>query len=155
LEDLVADYHSRSFGFASSNFFPELLACIEIEKNAEKYFGKVQRDQPPSAFEVKIPDYIGWRDLISFLKLDSKKVRTLNPGLSEAVFQGRRKISAGTVLRLPSPGTEVAPDAGPRMFFAGYEQIPSVYKQRYGTRDRVNRKRTVVDPKVDPKIEKI
>ena len=35
-----------AFGFASSNFFTSLLAAIEVEKNHEKYFGKVVRDPP-------------------------------------------------------------------------------------------------------------
>ncbi len=38
LNDLLTIYRHRSFGFASSNFFPELLAAIEAEKNASKYF---------------------------------------------------------------------------------------------------------------------
>jgi membrane-bound lytic murein transglycosylase D len=42
LSDLVHEYRSRSFGFASSNFFTELLAAIEVEKNSEKYFGKLK-----------------------------------------------------------------------------------------------------------------
>ncbi|MGZ3709690.1 MAG: transglycosylase SLT domain-containing protein, partial [Bdellovibrionota bacterium] len=92
LEDLVTGYHSRSFGFASSNFFTELLAAIECEKNAEKYFGNVRRATPVQFAEVRIPDYIDIGDLAQFLKLDLDALRELNPGLSEGVFRGKNLI---------------------------------------------------------------
>ena len=39
LEEIIAEIHQRSFGFASSSFFSELLAAIHVQQNAEKYFG--------------------------------------------------------------------------------------------------------------------
>ena len=34
LEEIIEEYHYRAFGFASSNFFSELLAAIEVQRNA-------------------------------------------------------------------------------------------------------------------------
>lgn len=129
LEDLVENYRSRSFGFASSNFFTELLAAIEVEKNYQKYFGNVARAAPMMVYEVRIPDYIDFRQLLRLMGYDAKKIRDLNPALSDAVFEGQRRIPQGYVLRLPSDGS-LPKEAMERIFFAGYSQIPGVYKHR-------------------------
>ena len=36
-------YNSRTFGFASRNFFPSFLAALTIDENPEKYFGTLER----------------------------------------------------------------------------------------------------------------
>lgn len=137
LEEVVSGYRSRSFGFASSNFFTELLAAIEVEKNAEKYFGKVERLSPDSFIEVPIPHYVSLRELVRFLKLDQSRIRELNPGLSEAVLGGRDSIPAGYLLRLPSDAKDQSQkEAQVRLFTAGYEQIPQIFKQQRGQAPR-------------------
>lgn len=130
LEDVVESYRSRSFGFASSNFFTCLLAAVEVEKNADKYFGgKVVREKPMEAYEVRLPQSIGFRPLVRFLKLDARTVREMNPALTDAVYRGGRPIPAGYALRLPRlPGLD--PEASARVFLAGYEEIPGVFKGR-------------------------
>lgn len=134
LEQLVTEYRSRSFGFASSNFFTELLAAIEVEKNAERYFGKIDRDSPPPSAEVLIPDYIALTELTTFLKLDHAQIKVLNPGLTDAVYRGERLVPAGYRLRLPIDRSDLSDEKARERrvadFFAGYEQIPGVYKQR-------------------------
>jgi membrane-bound lytic murein transglycosylase D len=129
LEDVVDSYHSSTFGFASGNFFTELLAAIEVEKNAGKYFGKVTRDPPMNYYEVQIPDAIDFRQLSRYLKLDSSSVKELNPGLTEAVFEGERLLPAGYELRLPNAGN-LDKAAQARVFLAGYSEIPGIYKQQ-------------------------
>ena len=128
LEDVVADYRSRSFGFASANFFCELLAAIEAEKHSERYFGKIERLPPLKFFEVKIPDYVDMRDLVEFLKLDINAVKELNAGLTDWVFSGVRLVPAGYRLRLPDDGSPK--DAAARVFLAGYAEIPNIFKLR-------------------------
>lgn len=145
LEDLVTDYRSRSFGFASSNFFTELLAAIEVEKNAEIYFGKLERARPYSYVEVRIPDYIDIREITRFLKLDLPVLRELNPALSDAVFTGERLVPAGYVLRLPYSGDDrINRDATLRVFTAGYEEIPSVYKMKAQKSVRIKKQRRTI-----------
>jgi membrane-bound lytic murein transglycosylase D len=135
LDDVVDDYHSRTFGFASSNFFTELLASIEVEKNADKYFGKVQRDEPLKFYEVELSDYIDMRELVRFMKLDLPGIRDLNPALGEAAISGKHLLPMGYKLRLPLPDG-IKPDSAQRVFLAGWAQIPAMYKlkgqRKYG-----------------------
>jgi membrane-bound lytic murein transglycosylase D len=128
LEDVVDEYHSSTFGFASGNFFTELLAAIEVEKNADKYFGKVERDPAQNYYEVELPDSIKLPELARFLKLDMSSLRTLNPALNEVVYDGAYPIPAGYMLRLPTAGN-LDKAAQARVFLAGYSEIPGVYKR--------------------------
>ena len=127
LEDILWSYRSRSFGFASSNFFACLLAALDVERNSEVYFGKLERDSPLRFYEVEIPHSISFMELDRYLKIGLTSAQELNPGLSEAHWKGRERVPAGYRLRLP-----LAPDATPeqesRIFLVGYEQIPQVLK---------------------------
>ena len=100
LNDLVEGYGGRSFGFASRNFFPELMAMIELEKNASHYFGDLDRAPELLFFEVKLPQKTDLPAIIQILGLSIQEVRELNPGLSEAAFRGLAHVPAGYLLRL-------------------------------------------------------
>ena len=127
LNDVVANYRSRNFGFASSNFYPELLAVVEIEKNADHYFGLIHRSKAEDFIELKLPEGIKIQILTRFLKLDRNQIRELNPALSVAVLRGSLLIPAGYSLRLPLAKGQNREHAA-QMFLAGYSQIPSTYK---------------------------
>jgi membrane-bound lytic murein transglycosylase D len=127
LEDVVDSYKGRTFGFASGNFFTELLAAIEVERNAERYFGKVERAKPVDFLEVRIPDYINIVELVRFMRLDMAVIRELNPALTEAVYSGKLLIPAGYSFRLPFDGS-VPKESQVRSFLAGYSEIPNTYK---------------------------
>lgn len=126
LNEVIRSYRSRTFGFASGNFFACLLAAIEIERNVDRYFGEVQRDPLMEFYEVALPHYVDLGRLAHFLRLEIDGLRSLNPGLSEGVFSGKMRVPAKYRLKLPL-GRESAEEAT-KVFFAGYSEIPGVYK---------------------------
>ncbi len=138
IEGIVDGYKSRSFGFASSNFYTELLAAIEVERNAEKYFGPIERATPLKGVEIQLPESIKFKDLVQYLKLDEEAIKSLNPALSGQVILGRALIPAGYYLRIPHDPV-LQPEAAARVFLAGFTQIPSINKRKgkvseiYGT----------------------
>jgi membrane-bound lytic murein transglycosylase D len=127
LADIIYSYKSRSFGFASSNFFACLLAAIDIERNAETYFGKLERDAALSFYEVELPQAISFLELDRYLKLGKEQIRDLNPGLSQGHWKGGERLPAGYRLRLPL-GPDTTPERESRLFMVAYEQIPAVLK---------------------------
>jgi membrane-bound lytic murein transglycosylase D len=145
LEEVVADYRSRSFGFASSNFFTELLAAIEVERNVEHYFGKIERAKPVPGIEVEISDYVDLNELCKQTGVDETRLRDLNPGLQEALFTGGQLLPKGYRLRIPYDGAQPAETAA-QVFQTAYEKIPADFKQsaqlpgRYGRSRRKSRK---------------
>ena len=135
LEDLVGNYRSRSFGFASGNFFTELLAAIEVERDAEKYFGKVERDRPLSFYEVKIPDFVSISDLAEAIEMEPSELKGMNPGLTDLVWEESRLVPAGYQLRVPLKAVEGRSPAEATTqalegFQAAYKLIPSERKRQ-------------------------
>ena len=51
-------YNSRTFGFASRNFFPSFLAALTIDENPEKYFGALERRPEQKFREITMPAYV-------------------------------------------------------------------------------------------------
>jgi membrane-bound lytic murein transglycosylase D len=120
LDDIIDGYRSRSFGFASSNFFCEFMAAYEVEHNAEKYFGKVARDKPIEFAEFVMNDYVMASDLATYTRIPIDSLMELNPALTDLVFQNKRLIPAGYVLRIPALLKD--------KFLARYNEIPASKK---------------------------
>lgn len=116
LEDIIENYKSKSFGFASSNFFAELVAAIEVEKNADRYFSKVERDVPPEFIETILTDYVRIQDLCTYLEIPFETLKELNPGFTHEVLTGQLYVPAGYSLRIPRKHSS--------MFLAKYQDIP-------------------------------
>jgi membrane-bound lytic murein transglycosylase D len=142
LDDLIADYRSRSFGFASSNFFAEFMAAVEVEAKAEKYFGKVPRAEPIDFVECVVFDYIEIRQLSRWLSLNLDQIRELNPALTEEVYKGKLLIPSGFRLKIPYSSSLGSREEAFMQFMKRYSEIPKIYKlkgqryQKYDTRMR-------------------
>src|SRR5690606_14103601 len=54
---LVRDYRGPAFGFASRNFYVSFLAALEVDRNAEKYFGPVAMAKPIDYDRVTLDEY--------------------------------------------------------------------------------------------------
>lgn len=102
-------YQSPTFGFASRNFYLSFLAALDIDRNAEKYFGPLLRNAPEDYRSVRVPAYVPVAALERHLQIDRTTLRNLNLALRPSVWEGRRLIPRGYELRVPSSGT--GPDA--------------------------------------------
>jgi membrane-bound lytic murein transglycosylase D len=99
---VVRRYRSRTFGFASRNFYVAFLAAIDVHYNAEKYFGALERDQPVETQIVKIPAYVNVATLSRTLGIDRGTLRSHNLALRPAVWNGNKYVPRGYELRIPS-----------------------------------------------------
>jgi membrane-bound lytic murein transglycosylase D len=48
IADVIANYESRTFGYASMNFYAEFLAAVQVYQNYTEYFGQLALDKPAS-----------------------------------------------------------------------------------------------------------
>ena len=99
-------YSSRTFGFASRNFFPSFLAALTIDENPEKYFGALQRRPEQKFREITMPAYVRLATLESVLGVDREQLRVLNPAWRPTIYNGTRLVPRGYRLRLPADTTE-------------------------------------------------
>jgi membrane-bound lytic murein transglycosylase D len=99
-------YNSRTFGFASRNFFPSFLAALTIDENPEKYFGALDRRPEQKFRELTMPAYVRLATLERALGIDREQLRPLNPAWRPTIFNGTRLVPRGYRLRLPADTAE-------------------------------------------------
>ncbi len=95
-------YSSRSFGFASRNFFPSFLAALTIDENPEKYFGPLNRRPEQKFREISMPAYVRLSTLEKTLAIDREQLRVLNPAWRPPILNGSRLVPRGYRLRIPA-----------------------------------------------------
>ncbi len=101
---IVRGYTSKSFGFASRNFYVSFLAALEIDRNPEKYFGPLQREPEAHFREIELPAYVSIAALSRTLKINNDRLRALNPALLPPVWSGVQRVPKAYHLRLPLEG---------------------------------------------------
>jgi membrane-bound lytic murein transglycosylase D len=104
---IVKRYNGATFGFASRNFYVAFLAALEVDRNAEKYFGPITRLPDTESSVVDAPDYIPVDVLAKAFKVDLGALKVLNPALRPPIWSGSRFVPRGYGLRIPgSPPAE-------------------------------------------------
>jgi membrane-bound lytic murein transglycosylase D len=136
---IVKRYQGKTFGFASRNFYVAFLAALEVDRNAEKYFGPITRLPDTDSTTVELPDYIPVDALAKAFKVDMGALRVLNPALRPPIWNSSRFVPRGYTLRLPGtpPQTEIA---------AAWERLPPTQRyvaQRNDGSHRIRRNETL------------
>ena len=105
---IVAKYQSRSFGFASRNFYTAFLAALEIDSNPERYFPNLKIDPPSDTETIRVPGFMTVDTLADALNLRENTLRNLNPALTDIVWSGDKYVPQGFELRVPRETAAVA-----------------------------------------------
>jgi membrane-bound lytic murein transglycosylase D len=100
-EKIFSHYHTRTFQFASRNFYPEFLAARYVAKNYQKYFGEPVFEKPRQVTRFQTSGYLCARTFVQNLQLDMDEFRMLNPSLRSPVFNDQKYIPEGFAIRLP------------------------------------------------------
>jgi membrane-bound lytic murein transglycosylase D len=99
---IVRNHKSRSFGFASRNFYVSFLAALTIDHNPHQYFGDLVQRPPMTFAEVEMPAFVPMPALLATIQLDKAELAALNPALKQSVWDGRQYVPQGYRLRLPA-----------------------------------------------------
>jgi membrane-bound lytic murein transglycosylase D len=129
---IVRNYQSRTFGFASRNFYVSFLAAQEVDRNYEKYFGPIDRHPRDDSRVLRLPDYVPIAALERVLATDRDTLKSLNLALMDPVMSGERFVPRGFELRVP------ATVGDPRMLLAKLDGRERFDSQK---RDAVHRVR--------------
>lgn len=98
---IVRRYSSRTFGFASRNFYVAFLAALEIDASPEKFFGPIKRNPVDNSRVVVLPKFVPASQIAAALDLDRDVLRKLNPSLLPSVWNGSRHVPRGFEFRVP------------------------------------------------------
>ncbi len=94
-------YRSRTFGFASRNFYSEFVAAWRAYEDRAIYFPGT-KPLPPIAFEEFLPStYVHLPKLAQTAAVDTEKLKEMNPALSREVWEGHLFFPKSYPLRVP------------------------------------------------------
>jgi len=99
---LIAEkYKGPAFGFASRNFYASFLAALDVDRNAERYFGAVKLDAPTDYDRVSVREYIPVAALADSAGVSLAELRAHNPALLDTIWSGEKYIPRGYEVRIP------------------------------------------------------
>lgn len=103
---IIRNYRSKSFGFASRNFYTEFLAALEVSRNHHKYFTNVEPEPEYKFKEIILTQNTSATSLVSSVKIPLESLKEHNLSLRPVVWSGKRPIPAGYKLRVPYDSSE-------------------------------------------------
>lgn len=92
----------RLFGFASTNFWPEFLAALEVHNNYSFYFPGLVKERPRYIVGYKLPHSFSFKHLVNTLKISEETLQEYNYALSKNTIKGQYNLPKGYVLKLPA-----------------------------------------------------
>jgi membrane-bound lytic murein transglycosylase D len=100
IEEIIANYRGRRFGFASRNFYPQFLAVVHVENNAQKYFGDVTFDPAPKFQEIRADAFIDAEVFARSIGVSFEQLNADNPALRPIVWEGNKRIPQGYPIKV-------------------------------------------------------
>lgn len=110
---IVQNYQSRSFRFASRNFYAEFLAAVRVVQNYRDHFGELEFFEPLRYTTIVTQKYYNVGTILNTFNLSMEEFKKLNPALRRPVLEGERRIPRGYTIRLPD-----RPDINERALWA-------------------------------------
>lgn len=101
IDEIIDEYNTRRFGFASKNFYAEFLAALDITGNYKRYYGDIEMERPVEFETYRLPDFMRMSTIARYLNIDVKDISYLNSALRRPVLSSQRYIPKGYELRLP------------------------------------------------------
>ncbi|MED5353351.1 MAG: LysM peptidoglycan-binding domain-containing protein, partial [Nitrospinota bacterium] len=98
---IVKNYKSRTFGFASRNFYSEFLAALHVVQNQKKYFPNLSIKNPLQIASYRLPDYIHVNTAMKYFRMTREEIAESNPSLRRPVLNGEKRIPKGYIFQVP------------------------------------------------------
>ena len=102
-ETIIENYTSKTFGFASKNFFPSFLAALDVYDKREVYFPGIVLDEPIFFDEIKLAANYPFKRLAEYSGMSKKEFANLNPAVLSRVRKGRYYVPKDFNIKVP-PG---------------------------------------------------
>ena len=93
---------SKSFGFASRNFYATYLAALWVESHANLYFPEpIYKYQELKVRSVKVVKPMPYHELLSYFGQDRLKLRLYNPHIKTSYLKAGKSLPKGVIANLP------------------------------------------------------
>ena len=133
-EKVLTRYRSRTFKFASRNFYAEFLAACDVAGDYERYFGALDFDRPADYRYTTLEGFAALNEIAHHLGLKTTDLARYNPSLRSLVRSGQQYIPPGFRLRLPpSPGkNRMQADSLPAQLYKRHQRAMDYYTVQRG-----------------------
>lgn len=103
IEDLIdSDNPTRTWGFASKNFYACFLAVLQVEKNANDLFGDDLLKAPILVYkEIKLKNNKKKSVVLTWFDGSLTRLKQMNPHLNWASITRQQVVPAGVLLMVP------------------------------------------------------
>lgn len=101
IAEILEHPSERYFGFASTNFYPEFLAAVEIFEEHEKYFPEVAVQPPLRLVSYTVKSPMSGAQAARQVGVAVESLREANYALLDPIWKGSARIPAGYVLQVP------------------------------------------------------
>lgn len=98
---IIDKHKTRTFGFASKNFYAEFLAALEVTHNSSRYFGEFEMEPEMRYDTVRIAKTVDPLHLTAGGSIELAQLVDYNPHLRTLRGTRPRPIPAGVRLRVP------------------------------------------------------
>ncbi len=95
------DEKDRPFGFASSNFYPSLLAAIEVYDERHMLFPGIEPEPALRIAKVRIPEAVSVVGISHQLGCPVESLKEVNYALADRIWDGKSAIPSGYILKVP------------------------------------------------------
>lgn len=96
----LTDVRKGRFGFASANFYASFLAALQVEQEADRHFGPLNRMAELRGTEIRLTRPLGTADLLRWFDGDLTQAQNLNPHIRPHVW-ARGAVMARNFIRVP------------------------------------------------------
>jgi len=127
---IVRKYKSRTFGFASRNFYASFLAASAIDESPERHFGRLSPNPPLEHNLIELPHYYPAQSLARALGIDVATLRDHNLALRPSVWNGSKYVPRGYALRVPR-GALPGPSSELLARIPSDERLAAQHRDRY------------------------
>ena len=103
LPDLIeSDEVTKTWGFASENFYACFLAVLEVEKEAQSFFGQsLTKSEPLKMNRAVTTKKMTQKQVLKYFQNDSKKFKKYNPHIYFTKAMNKKSLPVGFPLVLP------------------------------------------------------
>ena len=98
---IIDKYRSRSFRYASKNFYAEFLAAVEVSENYRAYFGPLELLEPHRYQEIDLDKSVRVSTFTAIEGLSRDILREYNPQFRRRLWTRSRVLPGGFTLRVP------------------------------------------------------
>ncbi len=101
LARIIELYHSKSFSFATENFYSEFLAALYTERYSDRIFPGLPKHAPLDVQELRLTRKMKAEDLARVASITMEEFTTINPDLAKTIKM-RRPLQKGLRIHVPA-----------------------------------------------------